>query len=76
MLVEATTVDTLVSNLKAKSCRSSEEIRQTSEFPHFKRFEVLIVILLVAASLSEDDDIVAGPQKLSLKCPVCDQAIV
>ncbi|KAF5385229.1 hypothetical protein D9615_001478 [Tricholomella constricta] len=53
MLVEVTTVDRLVSDLKITKQRSSHHIRQS-----------------MIASLSEDDDIVAGPQKMSLKCPL------
>ncbi|RDB28615.1 E3 SUMO-protein ligase pli1 [Hypsizygus marmoreus] len=53
MLVEATTVDRLVSNLKATKQKSSLDIRRS-----------------MVASLSEDDDIIAGPQKMSLKCPL------
>ncbi|KAG5638656.1 hypothetical protein H0H81_011208 [Sphagnurus paluster] len=53
MLVEATTVERLVADLKSTRYRSSQHIRQS-----------------MIASLSEDDDIVAGPQKMSLKCPL------
>ncbi|KAF8078677.1 PINIT domain-containing protein [Lyophyllum atratum] len=53
MLVDATTVERLVADLKATKYKSSHHIRQS-----------------MIASLSEDDDIVAGPQKMSLKCPL------
>ncbi|KAG5724654.1 E3 SUMO-protein ligase pli1 [Termitomyces sp. T112] len=53
MLVEANSVDWLVSNLKTQKYKSSQEIRQR-----------------MLASMSEDDDIIAGPQKMSLKCPL------
>ncbi|KAF8230622.1 hypothetical protein L208DRAFT_1362781 [Tricholoma matsutake] len=53
MLVEVTSIDTLVSDLKVSSYRSSQDIRKK-----------------MVESLSEDDDIVAGPQKMSLKCPL------
>ncbi|KAJ3919345.1 PINIT domain-containing protein [Lentinula edodes] len=52
-LVESTSVDTLVGNLKQNCFESSEKIQ--------KRMQ---------ASTFEDDDIVAGPQKMSLKCPL------
>ncbi|KNZ78554.1 E3 SUMO-protein ligase pli1 [Termitomyces sp. J132] len=55
MLVEANSVDWLVSNLKTQKYKSSQEIRQR-----------------MLASMSEDDDIIAGPQKMSLKCPCFD----
>lgn len=32
---------------------------------------VISTFYTVQASTFEDDDIVAGPQKMSLKCPVC-----
>ncbi|KAF9270117.1 hypothetical protein L218DRAFT_1071605 [Marasmius fiardii PR-910] len=53
MLVEITSVDSLVKNLKQSRYRTSTE-----------------VLNQIQASLPEDDDIVAGPQKMSLKCPL------
>jgi E3 SUMO-protein ligase PIAS1 len=72
MLVEATTVDALIANLKAKGRKTSQEILQSSLcLPSHPFIHVSYHQILVVASLSDDDDIVAGPQKLSLKCPVC-----
>ncbi|KAL0576355.1 E3 SUMO-protein ligase pli1 [Marasmius crinis-equi] len=53
VLVENTTVDTLVQNLKQTRFRSTAE-----------------VLKQVQASAPDDDDIIAGPQKMSLKCPL------
>jgi len=52
MLVEATSVEELVKDLKTRY-KSSEEIHRQ-----------------MLQSITEDDDIVAGPQKMSLKCPL------
>jgi hypothetical protein len=70
-LVEVTTVDELVDRLKKGKHKSGSEIMQKSQFfptsfllnPH-THFET------VAASVNEDDDIVSGSSKISLKCPV------
>ncbi|KAH9486987.1 E3 SUMO-protein ligase pli1 [Psilocybe cubensis] len=53
MLVEATTIDNLVNNLRGQHLKSAVEIREK-----------------MLQALSEDDDIIAGPQKMSLKCPL------
>ncbi|EDR14963.1 uncharacterized protein LACBIDRAFT_300609 [Laccaria bicolor S238N-H82] len=53
MLVETTSVETLVNNLRQIGRRSSHDIKQQ----------------LIAVNTG-DDDIVAGPQKMSLKCPL------
>ncbi|KAG7099103.1 hypothetical protein E1B28_000976 [Marasmius oreades] len=53
LLVEITSVDSLVKNLKQTRNRTSAE-----------------VLNQLHASVQEDDDIVAGPQKMSLKCPL------
>ncbi|KAK1233038.1 E3 SUMO-protein ligase pli1 [Marasmius sp. AFHP31] len=53
MLVETTSVDTLVQNLKQTRYRSSSEVLRQMQ-----------------ANVPEDDDIIAGPQKMSLKCPL------
>lgn len=53
MLVETTSVDVLVKNLKQMRHRTPAEI-----------------LSQIQASIPEDDDIVAGPQKMSLKCPL------
>ncbi|KAF8632558.1 hypothetical protein AX15_001768 [Amanita polypyramis BW_CC] len=52
MVVEVTTVQEVVDDLKTRY-RSSDEIRQQ-----------------MLQSVTDDDDIVAGPQKMSLKCPL------
>ncbi|EEB89793.1 hypothetical protein MPER_12075 [Moniliophthora perniciosa FA553] len=53
MMVEVTTVDYLVNDLKRTKFKSGDEIRRQLQ-----------------ASVQEDEDIVAGPQKMSLKCPL------
>ncbi|KAK7059008.1 E3 SUMO-protein ligase pli1 [Paramarasmius palmivorus] len=53
MLVEVTTVDFLVGELKRNKFKSGDTIRRELQM-----------------SVQEDDDIVAGPQKMSLKCPL------
>ncbi|KAG6851171.1 hypothetical protein H0H93_015181 [Arthromyces matolae] len=53
MLVEAISVECLVTNLKSEKYQTSQDIQQR-----------------MVASMSEDDDIIAGPQKMSLKCPL------
>ncbi|KAH7883534.1 PINIT domain-containing protein, partial [Phlebopus sp. FC_14] len=58
MLVEATTVAQLVDRLKKGKYRSSEDIMAKSRS------------LSLAKTASDDDEIVAGPQKMSLKCPL------
>ncbi|KAI0274831.1 PINIT domain-containing protein [Gloeopeniophorella convolvens] len=54
MLVQVTTVDQLIERAKKGKFRSREDI----------------LAKLKQASNDEDDDIVAGPQKTSLKCPL------
>ncbi|KAF8971367.1 PINIT domain-containing protein [Flammula alnicola] len=53
MLVETTTIDALVANLKSQHHQSAQDIRHK-----------------MIQAMTEDDDIVAGPQKMSLKCPL------
>ncbi|CAA7258697.1 unnamed protein product [Cyclocybe aegerita] len=53
ILVETTTIDALVENLKTQHRRSAQDIQQK-----------------MRQALSDDDDIIAGPQKMSLKCPL------
>ncbi|KAH6917517.1 PINIT domain-containing protein [Coprinopsis sp. MPI-PUGE-AT-0042] len=53
MLVETTTIDRLVDNLKANCRRTSAEIQQKMK-----------------SAMTDDDDIQAGPQKMSLKDPL------
>ncbi|TFK77150.1 hypothetical protein BDN72DRAFT_807638 [Pluteus cervinus] len=59
MLVKFTTVEELVTNLKASGYRSRESILQT-----------------YTDSQNDDDEIIAGPQKMSLKCPLSFMPIV
>lgn len=68
-LVEVTSVDQLVDKVRKNMYRSSEEIlsKSTSQ-PAYLSHE--LTPCLVKASISDDDDIIAGPQKMSLKCPV------
>jgi len=70
MLVEVTTVDSLVSDLKTSSHRCSQDIKKKSQQLHLSSHTFTYPMVIVVESLSEDDDIVAGPQKMSLKCPV------
>jgi E3 SUMO-protein ligase PIAS1 len=71
MLVQATSVDKLVENLQANSRRSNYEIKQKSMFEFiFVYFRSDRICPPVLESMSDDDDIQAGPQKMSLKCPV------
>jgi E3 SUMO-protein ligase PIAS1 len=70
MLVEVTTVDSLVTSLKTSSYRNSQDIKMKSQRLHLWYLHITYFTALVVESLSEDDDIVAGPQKMSLKCPV------
>ncbi|KAF9568443.1 hypothetical protein CPC08DRAFT_813495 [Agrocybe pediades] len=53
MLVEATTIKSLVNNLRGQHIRPAFEVRER-----------------MVQALTEDDDIIAGPQKMSLKCPL------
>jgi hypothetical protein len=63
-------VERLVDTLKKGKYRSGQEIRQKSKPSSDLQILALTVCLLVIESMTEDDDIVAGPQKMSLKCPV------
>lgn len=69
VLVESTSVDDLVEKLKASSYRKSEDIKQksTSRVQSYAAFSDRWPVI---ESMSLDDDIVAGPSKMSLKCPV------
>ncbi|KDR84933.1 hypothetical protein GALMADRAFT_149463 [Galerina marginata CBS 339.88] len=53
MLVEATTIDALVTNLRGQHLWTAQDVRQR-----------------MIQAMSEDDDIIAGPQRMSLKCPL------
>lgn len=70
-LVEVTNVDQLVEKVKKGKYKSSEEIMAKSKTLLSQFVNILgLTGFLVNAATSEDDDIVAGPQKMSLKCPV------
>ena len=72
MLVETTTIDAIIRNLKTNSYKSAADIQQQSRLLNLAVFCVLWVnVLQVAQEVNEDDDIVPGPQTMSLKCPVC-----
>lgn len=74
MLVEVTTVEQLIDRLKKGKYRSSNDILAKSTFSYITSlgfFLLTFLPLLVRQAASEDDDIVAGHQKMSLKCPVC-----
>ena len=72
MLVAVTTIENLVANLRVQHQRSANEVRQKSKFglSDFFLACMLIHVLAVQQSMIEDDDIIAGPQKMSLRCPV------
>lgn len=72
-LVEVTSVAQLVDKLKKGKYRSCEDILQQSK--HFSERCVRLLcndfaLTVKKKSASDDDEIVAGPQKMSLKCPV------
>jgi len=76
MLVEAIKIDKLVVNLRTQHQRSANEIRQKSQFDLSSYLARSLTHLpVVKQSMIEDDDIVAGPQKMSLRCPVSVTAI-
>jgi E3 SUMO-protein ligase PIAS1 len=70
MLVEVTGVDELVDRLKKGKFVSKEDILVKSESDSCYICCRVLKICEVRRGLSEDDDIVAGQQKMSLKCPV------
>ena len=70
MLVEVTTVEQLIDRLRKGKYRSSSDVLAKSMSVTIPLNLKLIVVYLVVQSAAEDDDIVAGSQKMSLKCPV------
>lgn len=69
ILVETKTVDQLVENLKKGKYKSEEDIRAKS-----KLYQYIISLanwFLVIQDTAIDDEIIAGSQKMTLKCPVC-----
>ena len=70
MLVEVTTVEQLVDRLKKGKFVSANEV--TTKSKHLALFiSMALNISLVFQSATDDDDIIAGHQKMTLKCPVC-----
>lgn len=70
MLVEATSVEQLVAKLIKGKYKSSEEIREKCAFCGDFGFLGRVDVFSVGRDSDQDDDIVAGAQKMSLKCPV------
>ena len=69
-LVEATSVQEVVRGLKAGKQRSKDLILKTSEFI-YRSSTIYLTRRAVKEAAKIDNDIEAGPQKMSLKCPVC-----
>ena len=71
MLVEVTTVEKLIDRLQKGKYRSNTEIlaKSGSRF-HCPARNWTLTIFLVQEKVDDEDDIVAGHQKMSLKCPV------
>jgi len=71
MLVQVTSIDQLVERLKKGKFRSSADVLTRSKFhTTITPDHVFSYLSLVKQTVSDDDDIVSGPQKMSLKCPV------
>lgn len=70
-MVEVTTVEQLVDRLKKGKYKQSTEILAESKFRPYAYHVSLLNLFSVAKAAGDDDDIVAGHQKMSLKCPVC-----
>jgi E3 SUMO-protein ligase PIAS1 len=70
MLVRVTTVEQLIEKVKKGKFRSREDILAQSTCSTFRRECIVLTPAGKQAIKVEDDDIVAGPQKTSLKCPV------
>ena len=69
-LVEVTSVDQLVEKVKKGKYKNNDEIMAKSRTSPQAFSVTELTGLTVKAAISQDDDIVAGPQKMSLKCPV------
>lgn len=70
-LVEVSSVDELVDRLRKGKFRSFEEIKaQSTSLLTDEGLCVNVFFNAVNANNDEDDDIVAGKQKMTLKCPV------
>lgn len=70
-LVEVTTVVQLVDRLKKGKYRSSQDVLAKSGLLYLFFCLSCLSLVIVFKPSSDDDEIVAGPQKMSLKCPVC-----
>ena len=78
MLVQVTTVNQLIERVKKGKFRSREDVLAQRTytnffhivFPHVQR------IPGAQAAKDEDEDIVPGPQKTTLKCPVSSPASI
>ncbi len=71
MLVQVTTVAQLIERVKKGKFRSREDILAQRTCPTFLAWVYLMQpVSGKQAAKVEDDDIVAGPQKTTLKCPV------
>ena len=71
MLVEVTSVDQLIDRLRKGKYRSKNDVLTESACIYRSYIDGhTLIMLAVNKSLSDDDDIVAGHQKMSLKCPV------
>lgn len=71
MLVEVTSVDQLIERLRKGKYKSKDDIlTQSAWFSHSSCRSGVKSPREVNKAASEDDDIVAGHQKMSLKCPV------
>jgi len=71
LLVAVTTIENLVVNLRAQHQRSANEVRQKSKSSWSDIWHTRLTHApAVQQSMIDDDDIIAGPQKMSLRCPV------
>ncbi|KAG9314317.1 putative E3 SUMO-protein ligase [Chiua virens] len=70
-LVEVTTVAQLVDRLKKGKYRSKEDVIAKSRLSiYIYIYLSSLTLSLVLKSSNDDDEIVAGPQRMSLKCPL------
>ncbi len=69
MLVEVTSVDQLIDRLRKGKYRSKAEVLADSKRPLCPGWFTSLLFLVRRANI-DDDEIVAGHQKMSLKCPV------
>jgi E3 SUMO-protein ligase PIAS1 len=77
MLVQVTTVNQLIERVKKGKFRSREDVlaqRTCTSFFFHVVFPHVQWIPGAQAAKDEDEDIVSGPQKTTLKCPVSSPA--